>query len=163
MLKGADWKFKKFIPDKEDIEAQCRSLEEYVRVMEEANLRLNAGGAYCAGFNRGAAWMRDKLMPHIKQLVHQLDGKSSETSIEGKLAAILKEAEEAKCTCNGNKEEPCKACACNEAVFLLDLVISAVLNEIRDQKDEFLESSIRYFLSGVQEEPEKLLPASINK
>lgn len=84
-MKAADWKFKRFIPDQEDVAAQCKSLEEYMLAMQKANLHLNDGeekvSAYCAGFNRGAAWMRAKMMPHLKQLVKELEKRRKNANI----------------------------------------------------------------------------------
>lgn len=84
-MKGADWEFKKFLPDKEDIDAQCKSLEEYMLAMQKVVHSMNDGeqkvSAFCAGFNRGASWMRDKLMPHIKELIRNLERSESPTCV----------------------------------------------------------------------------------
>lgn len=72
---GADWEFKKFIPDKDDLDVQMRCLQECMNHLKSLNLNDSEEKIhlFVCGFGRGCAWMKDKLMPHIKQLIKNLE------------------------------------------------------------------------------------------
>jgi hypothetical protein len=79
-LKAAEWEFKKFIPDQEDLYAKMKTLENVRNHLDSLN--MNDGEEkvhlYTCGFYRGCSWMRDKMMVHIKQLVAELEQKKLE-------------------------------------------------------------------------------------
>lgn len=78
--RGVDWNFQKFIPDKDDVDAQLKCLQECLDHLESLN--MNGGEEkvhlFVCGFWRGCAWMKDKLMPRIKELIKELERKKLE-------------------------------------------------------------------------------------
>ena len=59
-MKAKDWKFDKYLPDAEDVEARHKALEAYFSllhpVISSRNQAEKESDAFCAGFNRGIAW-----------------------------------------------------------------------------------------------------------
>lgn len=57
-MKAEDWKFDRYIPDAEDIEAVCKATEAYFSLPEIKGLNEaeREGDAFHSGFMRGIAW-----------------------------------------------------------------------------------------------------------
>ena len=60
-MKGEDWNFEKFIPDKDDIEARQNALTKFIEKMLKDCLDFSDVDIFCIGFSSGAAWMREKM------------------------------------------------------------------------------------------------------
>lgn len=62
-MKAKDWKFEKYIPDTEDIDAGLDASEIYFALpkISGRNRAEESGDAFHAGFNRGIAWQVAKL------------------------------------------------------------------------------------------------------
>lgn len=52
-MKAKDWKFDRYIPDAEDVDAQCSAAEAYFKSI---GLNTDEVSSFFAGFNRGIAW-----------------------------------------------------------------------------------------------------------
>lgn len=137
-MKAADWKFTKFIPDGDDLEAQAKTLPAVMEHLKKLNLR---GGesvhAYVCGFSRGCAWMQAKLQTQPSEM-------------ENKLHALLRFVEESECGCGGDEAEPCKICACNQVLHIIELIIDTLFSDLQGEKDQIAEAMLGALLSSLQ-------------
>ena len=62
-MKASDWKFEKFIPDLEDMEAEAKAGVQFLDKMKNCEFRVPAPEvhAFTCGFFRGCAWMKAKM------------------------------------------------------------------------------------------------------
>jgi len=62
-MKAKDWKFDKYLPDDEDIDAGCNALEAYFNLppIKGRNSAEAECDAFHAGFTRGIAWALAKM------------------------------------------------------------------------------------------------------
>jgi hypothetical protein len=63
-VKANEWKFDRYIPDKEDVEALDKSLTELFQVHEQRHVVMNPSEErvyfFNAGFYRGIKWVMDR-------------------------------------------------------------------------------------------------------
>jgi hypothetical protein len=59
-MKAKDWKFDKYLPDAEDVEAQYKALDAFFSLLHPVISKQSQAerelSIFCAGFNRGIAW-----------------------------------------------------------------------------------------------------------
>lgn len=72
-MKGKDWKFKGFIPDMNDLDAKLSAWNQFRELEKRNPLKMNDAEReiflFCCGFNRGAAWMKDKMKGEDDELI----------------------------------------------------------------------------------------------
>lgn len=70
-MKAVDWKFKKFLPDFEDVTASVNACEAYFKL---CGIETEDVSCFHAGFNRGAAWVLDKYnVSELMEIIREIE------------------------------------------------------------------------------------------